>query len=383
MKFIKLNQYINQGNTLLGIGVISKNCVDASIDIANEYDIPIMLIASRRQIDDKNIKRGYVNNWSTEEFSDYVRNRQKKDNIILARDHGGPWQNNIEIEKKLSIKDAMAFAKESYTKDIDAGFDILHIDPSIDIHNIISFDDVFDRLMSLYEFCFDYAIKKGKNIEFEIGTEEQTTDISSLQDFSYMIDKVCSFCNNYKIPLFSVLQIGTKVIETQNIGVLNSPDCTKYFNNIKELTQYAKNMGINIKIHNTDYLNPEILRMFPSLNIAAANVAPEFGVYETKAFINLLENHKQYDICREFLELAYNSRKWGKWVINDYLINREKAILAGHYVFSSEKFLKLKENAQKQIKDYNIDVYLKNAVKDNILNYINCFTNIKKEILMK
>jgi len=36
--------------TLLAIGPMSKNCVDASIEIANKKNIPIILIASKRQV---------------------------------------------------------------------------------------------------------------------------------------------------------------------------------------------------------------------------------------------------------------------------------------------------------------------------------------------
>ena len=37
--------------TLLAVGPISVNCVDAAIELANEHEVPILLIASRRQID--------------------------------------------------------------------------------------------------------------------------------------------------------------------------------------------------------------------------------------------------------------------------------------------------------------------------------------------
>ena len=41
----------------------------------------------------------------------------KKDinkNIILARDHGGPWQNELEKNQNMNLKDAMQSAKDSY-----------------------------------------------------------------------------------------------------------------------------------------------------------------------------------------------------------------------------------------------------------------------------
>ena len=47
------------------------------INISEEYNTPIQLIASRRQIDSE-IHGGYVNNWSTEEFSNYVKKKCNK-----------------------------------------------------------------------------------------------------------------------------------------------------------------------------------------------------------------------------------------------------------------------------------------------------------------
>ena len=48
----KLDDFLSKRKcTLLGVGPMSKNCIDASIEISNEHNIPLMLIASRRQID--------------------------------------------------------------------------------------------------------------------------------------------------------------------------------------------------------------------------------------------------------------------------------------------------------------------------------------------
>ena len=117
--------------TLLGVGPMSKNCVDASIEVANEYNIPLMLIASRRQIDSNESGGGYVNNWTTEKFSEYVKTHDKNKNIILCRDHGGPWQNDYEKNDKLDLSEAMESAKKSFLTDIKSDFQIIHIDPTI------------------------------------------------------------------------------------------------------------------------------------------------------------------------------------------------------------------------------------------------------------
>ena len=73
-----------------------------------------MLIDSRRQIESKDNGGGYVNNWSTEDYSKFVNSIDKKKQIILARDHGGPWQNNIEIKKKYNLLQAMESSKKSF-----------------------------------------------------------------------------------------------------------------------------------------------------------------------------------------------------------------------------------------------------------------------------
>jgi len=79
---------INKKYTLLGVGPVSKNCVDATIEISEESQKPIFLIASRNQIDAEFIGGGYVNNWTTEEFAQYVLKKNTNPNkIILARDH--------------------------------------------------------------------------------------------------------------------------------------------------------------------------------------------------------------------------------------------------------------------------------------------------------
>ena len=72
------NKYLkNRRTTLLAVGPMSKNCVEATIEIANEKKVPIMMIASRRQIDSKEMGGGYVNNWDTKSFSNYVKKRDK------------------------------------------------------------------------------------------------------------------------------------------------------------------------------------------------------------------------------------------------------------------------------------------------------------------
>ena len=128
-----------------------------------------------------------------------------------------------------------------------------------------------------------------------------------------------------------------------------------------------------MKEHNTDYLSTDSLRWQPRLGIHAANIAPEFGVAETKAFIDILNECGQIDLVDEFLKISYESMKWKKWMLkNTHANDTDRAIIAGHYVFSSNEFIDLKAKALKKID--NLEVFLKNKVKESILRYMNAFS---------
>lgn len=364
--------------TLLGVGPMSKNCVDATIELASQHQAPIMLIASRRQIDSEEFGGGYVENWSTKEFAEYVRKNDVEKNVLLARDHGGPWQNELEKTQKMSLDDAMQSAKASYKADIDAGFHILHIDPSVDIHENPSPDQILERVYELYDFCCSYAKEKNKEIIFEIGTEEQSGSNNTAEELEYVLSKMKNFCmdNNFPYPSFIVIQAGTRVLETQNVG---SFDSQVRVNNelppeihIPIMINICDKYNIFMKEHNTDYLSTESLRWQPRLGIHAANVAPEYGVAETKALVNLLRQSNQTNLLNQFLELSYNSMKWKKWMLKDTnASDYDRSIIAGHYVFSSSECIDIKSQAKNKID--NLDELLKNEVKLSIERYINAF----------
>lgn len=377
----KINQFKkDRCCTLLGIGPMSKNCVDATIELASEYNAPLILIASRRQVDDISFGGGYVNNWTTEKFSNYVKKNDKSKNIILARDHGGPWQNEIEKKNNLNLKEAMQSAKKSYKADIDAGFEILHIDPSIDIHNKPTTSEILERVFELYEYCCNYAKSAKKDIIFEIGTEEQSGSTNTQEELEYTLNQMKIFCdkNKFPFPSYVVIQAGTRVMETRNVGSFDSP--IRVENEIPPEIQLPKmiaiceKFGIYMKEHNTDYISTDALDWHPKLGIHAANVAPEFGVAETRAFIDFLEKNRLDELRNQFMELALASDKWKKWMIKDTTAtDKDRAIIAGHYVFSSKKFIEIKNKAQKITNNIEIDSYLRSAVKNSIYRYMKAF----------
>ena len=86
------------------IFLMSKNVVDLVIEFNGDFGF----IPSRRQVD---YQGGYVNNWTTGEFSTYVNGR-----VPIERDHG----------EGQGFKDDDGF--ESFLHDLTY-FDIIHMDP--------------------------------------------------------------------------------------------------------------------------------------------------------------------------------------------------------------------------------------------------------------
>lgn len=377
------NILANKRCTLFCAGPMSKNCVDAAIEISSQYSVPIVLIASRRQIEARELGCGYVNNWSTEEFAKYVRSNSKNAQIYLARDHGGPWQNNRDLEDKISFREAMDSAKFSFKTDIDAGFDLLHIDPSIDISNPISTSAILDRVFELYEFCSNTAQKLNRNIDFEIGTEEQAVELQDLSELDYVLRSTFSFCdiNMFQRPKFIVAQTGTKVMETQNTGLFDHSvqNDRRFKEHILNIVDICRKNNIFLKEHNADYLSNAALQYHVELGIHAANVAPEFGVIETGAFLSILNTNSLDHLAEKFINLAYNSGQWTKWMMpNTNKGYFEKGIIAGHYVFATNEFIEIKKEAQAVLKGsgLEIDAYLKGNIKSGMLRYLEHFNLI-------
>src|SRR5690606_10981958 len=115
-------------------------------------------------------------------------------------------------------------------------------------------------------------------------------------------------------PMFIVLQTGTRTMETRNIGSFDSPfriagELPAEIQ-IPRMLDLCRRFNIYMKEHNTDYLSNEALAWHPKLGIHAANVAPEFGVTESRALVEVLRSNGLSSLADDFLKLAYDSKKW-------------------------------------------------------------------------
>ena len=369
------HQILGSRTTFMGIGPMSKTVTRVAIELANKYRFPVSLIPSRRQVDAASLGGGYVENWTTYDFSRFVRSLDKGGYVLLSRDHSGPWQSGFSSqEKELTLPEAMAEVKQSLADDIENGFNMLHIDPCIGIQKGFSENDVEDMAVELISYC--HSLNAQKDTVFEIGTDEQNSSPEEVEISKIRLDRMLQKLSKYKLPtpLFYVLQTGTKVAELRNVGSFDQPLSLKGSLPstvlLPAILELCESRGVMLKEHNADYLSDNALKWHKKFGIHGANVAPEFGVCETKAIQQALIELNMNSELERFIQITLEGKKWEKWMLPDSLATEiDKFQIAGHYHFSNPEVNEIRNKAIKVGKDKGIDVEAR--IEDDIRNSIN------------
>ncbi|MBI1860513.1 MAG: tagatose-6-phosphate kinase [Deltaproteobacteria bacterium] len=280
-------------------------------------------------------------------FAQDVRARDPNGLILLGRDHGGPWQHPLELDRNYDEARALRSAIDSYREDIDNGFDLLHIDTGSSLHGEPSVEKAVERMVILYDWCIRYAALHEKEIGIEVGAEDQRNEAADPKSFAVTHDKIVQSlrAKGLPLPLFEVAQTGTKVVEDRNTGVFTQVSRqSQTARNVRGMVEIAGRDGVYIKAHNCDYLNDQELKAFAGLGVGGINVAPELGVFETRSLLRLLEARGLTEEKAAFVVLAQRSGKWKKWLSDGRRATSvECAVLGGHYVFATEECVRIKE----------------------------------------
>lgn len=313
----------------LYVGPMSKNIVDAVLEFNQFGQAKAGFIPSRRQIENTG---GYVNNWTTTEFSKYVNS-----GAIIQRDHGGPLQGLYEDD-----------GLQSFETDADC-CDIIHVDPW--------------KRYPTFEEGFKYTVSTIKHLHqinpellFEVGTEEAIRKFTSAELGNLLLGLQNELtAAEYESIKYAVVQsgVGLDLGNKTNTGTFS-----KY--RMSHMISVCEKYGLLSKEHNGDYLTPEQIKTRYQLGLSAINIAPEFGQIETQCYIDQMTTTDLdtfYDIC-------YASGKWKKWVSPkfDPLKDKIKLVsICGHYVFAEPKFKEIKPD---------IDSIVKQKVTDRLLGIL-------------
>jgi len=329
---------------------MTKNVVDCVIEYSNNRHIPFTFIPSRRQID---YDTGYVNDWNTHTFSQYVRDKSKY--ISIERDHGGPSQGS-------NIDDGL----ESFYHDCNH-FDIIHIDPWKRYSN---YEEGLAETVNSIKYC--YSINP--NILYEIGTEEaiRRFEVDELErfilDLHSLLDK--PVLSNIR---YLVIQSGTKLNECNNCGLYDKEKLIR-------MVDLCNKYKLIPKEHNGDWISSNLIKEKFELGLTCINIAPELGQIETNVILD--EVYKLYEsnaIFEEIFQLCKQSNKWVKWVSNEFIPenNKEKLIhICCHYIFSTDEFKRIKYRINE-----NIDELIKMKLFDKLREYHSLLENYYKVLI--
>ena len=311
------------------IGPMSKNVVDAIQEFCNETENKIGLIPSRRQVE---WNGGYVNNWTTEEFSKYSKN------LPLKRDHAGPGQGYTDDDGFDSLAEDCKY------------LDYIHIDPW---KKYPKYEEGLEWTINMIEFCYNL----NPDIQYEIGTEEAIRRFEP-EELEMLVNDLhvrlgYTIFNQIK---YLVIQSGTSLQENTNTGKYNK-------DRLLSMVEVAKSWGLLSKEHNGDYIPSDLIKEKMSLGLDSINIAPEFGLIETQTYIKKMEKNWDFGSIDKFWEMCYNSKRWEKWVDEGFdpkLYRRELIEICGHYVLSHPDFKSIRN------KYLGIDKQIKTNIKNKL-----------------
>ena len=286
------------------IGPMSKEVVDVIL----EHDENIFaFIPSRRQVE---FSGGYVNSWTTETFSKYIKSI--KPYFLICRDHAGGNQGAFLDNGYESLREDTKY------------FDMIHVDPWKYTKNI-------DEGINLTVNYIKYALSFNQDLKFEIATEEAIFSFDHLMLYHFVDCIKKRLGNKFDQVSHLVIQSGTRLLGNDQIGNYSKEK-------LIQQVEVGRKFNLICKEHNGDYISPNVIKEKFSLGLDCINIAPEFGFVQTCAILENLSQEKK----EIFFDICLKSNKWKNWVKEDYNPHENKEDLikiCGHYVFSNKEFL--------------------------------------------
>lgn len=292
----------------------------AALNSAKRCNAPIKFATTLNQVD---LDGGYTG-LTPKQFVDKIKQLAKAINlqspVLIAIDHGGPWLKDSHRKENLNYEETMERVKKSFEAAIEAGYDLIHVDPTIDVTlpkgDIIAIETVAKRTVILIKHCEAYRLQKGlPKIAYEVGTEEVHGGLVDLSVFNKFFVLLKEGLEREGLsdawPCFVVGKVGTDLHTTEFDAEV-----------AKTIVDIAANYGSVIKGHYSDNVtNPEA---YPKAGMGGANVGPEFteceyeGLMELEEIENQLfrEGHvpKMSGIKQTLWNAVISSGRWVKWL---------------------------------------------------------------------
>ena len=373
--------------TLFAVCPNSEAVTRAALQAAKEANAPILFAATLNQVD----RDGGYTGWTPKDLTGFISNYSTKiglqSPVYTCLDHGGPWLKDKHSTENYSFEKSMAEVKTTLEACIDAGYALLHIDPTVDIRlgndEPIPIDLVVERTLDMIEHSENYRRENNyPPISYEVGTEEVHGGLANMESFDRFLEGLDIGLKEKGIedswPCFVVGKVGTDLHTTEF-----DPDVAA------NLTSHVKEFGALIKGHYSDYVdNPED---YPLSGMGGANVGPEFTEEEFIALMELvkLENNigKESGLKDALKKAVINSNRWQKWLtkdekgkdFDDLADDRQLWIMrtCSRYIWTNPNVVEARKNLYRNLDGIrDADAFVIWHLKKSIMQYFHSFNLI-------
>ncbi len=322
-RLITLRQTRGIKLTLLAVCPNSAAVLEAAVKAAANNNMPMLFAATLNQVDNDGGYTGWTPKKFTEQIHSFANKYHWNGPLYPCLDHGGPWLKDIHTLNHLSLEETMNGVKETLISCIDAGYHLLHIDPTVDrtltSGTPLPIETVVSRTVELISHAENYRQRHNlPDMAYEVGTEEVhggLVDYNRFEQYLFLLRAEFEKRNlMYAWPCFVVAQVGTDLHTT-------------FFDSAAagNLYQTLSPMGSLAKGHYTDWVeNP---KAYPEEGMGGANVGPEFTAQEYLALEDL--SLKEQILCQRRSDLkpsqfmsvlakaVIDSGRWKKWLQPD------------------------------------------------------------------
>ena len=386
--------------TLLAVCPNSDAVLEAAVKVAAVNDVPMLFAATLNQVD----RDGGYTGWTPRAFVGRMKELAEKYHcpspLYPCLDHGGPWLKDIHTRDGLSLKETTSEVKATLTACLEAGYALLHVDPTVDrtlpAGQPPDIDVVVERTVDLIAHAESERQRLGlAAVSYEVGTEEVHGGLVDFCNFDRFLTGLQNRLQDVGLahawPCFVVGKVGTDLHTT----TFDPDSASRLYDRVVPL-------GSLVKGHYTDWVaNPAD---YPATGMGGANVGPEFTATELAALHELCE--REAHLAEESPDLAVSqfrdvlktavldSNRWQKWLtaeeagrpFDELTLPRQEWLVAtcARYVWTDPRVLAARQRLYGNVRSENStgsafadpNGFVVDRVAENIQMYVDAF-NLK------
>lgn len=381
--------------TLLAVCPNSDAVLEAAIKVAALNNMPMLFAATLNQVD----RDGGYTGWTPRTFIARMKELAAKyrcsSPLCPCLDHGGPWLKDAHTRDRLIVEESMAEVRASLTACLEAGYALLHIDPTVDRTlprgQPPPIEVVVERTIELIVYAESERERLGlPPVSYEVGTEEVHGGLVDFDNFDRFLTglqaglKAIGLAHAW--PCFIVAKVGTDLHTTTfDPGIA------------RRLYDRVAPLGSLIKGHYTDWVaNPAD---YLATGMGGANLGPELTATELRALLELCTHETRLVESKPNLSpsgfkaaiktAVVDSKRWQKWLTPKEIgrrfdqlapLRQEWLVATGaRYVWTDPRVLvarkRLYDNLRYELSDEFPDphAFVVERTAQNVQRYVDAF----------